>query len=74
MAAKSKAFWFHFNKPASKAAKKPQITLHWNDSCHILDNIVCQVPISGRIRKNQPRWVIAGRGKVTIENGVATIN
>lgn len=69
-----KAFWFHYNKPASAKSGKPQITLHWNGACNILDNIICKVPTSGRIRKKQPRWVIAGKGNVTIKDGVAEID
>lgn len=70
---KDKAFWFHYNKPESLKSGKPQITLHWNGGCHILDNVICDKPTMGRIRKNQPRWVIAGRGKVLIKDKIAII-
>jgi len=68
-----KSFFFHYNKPASSKLGKPQITLHYNQTCYILDNVVCKVPVSGRIRKTQPRWVMAGKGEVVIENSVAFI-
>ena len=70
-----KAFWFHYNKPESRRVGKPQITLHYQGSCHIIDNIDCKVPVRGRIRKTQPYWVMAGKTDyVQILDGVATIN
>ncbi len=72
---KLKSFWFHYNKPASQQAKKPQITIHYNQQCIIVDNLICEVPIVGRLRKSQPRWVVAGKTKgITIKNGIATIS
>ncbi len=70
-----KSFWFHYNKPASSQAKKPQITIHYDKQCHIVDNVICEVPTAGRIRNSQPRWVVAGKTKgITIKDGVATIS
>lgn len=69
-----RSFWFHYNKPASRAANKPQITVHYQGQCLVVDNIVCNVPTAGRLRKTQPFWVIAGKTKdIQIENGIATI-
>lgn len=56
-----RAFWFHYNKPASRAAGRPKITLHWRGRCYLVDNITCMTKCHGRIRKTQPRWVIGGR-------------
>jgi hypothetical protein len=56
-----KAFWFHYNKPASQRVGKPQITIHINNQCHIVDNIIVDVPTRGRIRKQQPYFVMAGK-------------
>lgn len=71
-----RSFWFHYNKPASNKVKKPQITLHYKNACHIVDNVVCNVPVAGRIRNTQPRWVMAGKTEKEIEfkNGIAYIN
>lgn len=70
-----KSFWFHYNKPASRKAGKPQITVHYNSTCHIVNNVVCNVKTVGRLRNTQPHWVIAGKTKeLKIENGIATIN
>lgn len=68
------AFWYHYNKPATQKAGKPQITLHFKNTCHIVDNIVCKVKTSGRVRKTQPRWVIAGRAnQISIKDNIAEI-
>ena len=69
-----KSFWFHYNKPASVQKGKPQITVHYNNTCHLVDNLECSVPTKGRIRKAQPRWVISGKLKsFEIKNGIAII-
>lgn len=60
---RSKVFWFHFNKPASLAAKRPKISVHYQDKCIIVDNVECKVPIRGYIRKTQPRFVMKGAVK-----------
>lgn len=70
---KSKVFWFHYNKPASSKAGKPQITVHQSGVCHIVDNVVVDTFISGFIRKDQPRFVLKGRGVMTIRENVAYI-
>lgn len=69
-----RSFWFHYNKPESRKVGKPQITVHFNNACHIVDNISCEVPLTGRIRKTQPHWVMAGKSSsITIKDGIATI-
>lgn len=68
------AFFFHYNKPASQAAKAPRLSIHYRGACHIVDGVECQVPIRSRNRKTQPRCVMAGRaGSVTVTNGQAVI-
>lgn len=62
--AKPRAFFFHFNKPASRAAGAPVISLHVDGVCYLVSNIECLVPIKGRIRKTQPRWVMTGRAHI----------
>ncbi len=56
-----KSFFFHYNKPASQRAKKPQISVHYDKTCYIVDNIECHVPTEGRIRKRQPYFVMVGK-------------
>jgi len=69
-----RVFWFHYNKPKSLVEKKPQITVHYKGVCHIVDNIVCQAPTFGHLRKEQPRFVIKGKGELKIENNIAYID
>jgi hypothetical protein len=67
-------FWFHYNKPATAKAGKPQITVHYRNKCHIVDNLVCNVPTRGHLKKDQPRFVIKGavpESKFVIKEGVA---
>lgn len=67
------AFWFHYNKPASAKAGCPMLTVHSVGVCHLVKGIQCSVPIETRIRKTQPRCVMAGRGSVKILNEIAVI-
>jgi hypothetical protein len=53
-------FFFHYNKPASKKAGKPRITVHLQGKCHLVENLDVHVPTYGRIRKTQPFFVMAG--------------
>lgn len=69
-----KVFWYHYNKPASAKSGKPQITVHYNKVCHIVDNIICSVPTFGHLRKEQPKFVIKGKGELKIKNNVAYID
>lgn len=71
-----KSFFFHFNKPASQKAGKPQITLHASGKCLVVDNVVCNVPVAGRLRKEQPRFVMAGKAAniVIDQDNVATLS
>jgi hypothetical protein len=70
---KPKAFYFHYNKPASRAAGKNILTIHHNKQCVLVEDIDCQVPVKTRSRKSQPHCVICGRGIVNVVNGVAVI-
>jgi hypothetical protein len=70
-----RAFWFHYNKPESSKVGKPQITVHYMNACHIVDNVVINCMTAGRLRKTQPRWVVAGKAKeIIFKDGVAIIN
>lgn len=54
-------FFFHYNKPASLKAGKPKVSVHINETCFIVDNVVCKVPTTGKVRKRQPYFVMTGR-------------
>lgn len=72
---KPKRFFFHYNKPESQRQGKPIITLHFNKSCYLVENIECQVPTFGRIRINkQPHFVMVGKAlNIQVINNVAKI-
>mgnify|MGYP003643430304 CR=1 FL=1 len=72
---KKRVFWFHYNKPASQKAGKPQITVHYKGTCHIVDNIDCFCSTYGVIRKSQPFFVMKGFcWGINIVGSVATIS
>lgn len=56
------SFYFHYNKPESKKEKSPKMSVHFDKKCHIVNNIVCNVPTKGRInKKRQPHFVMTGK-------------
>jgi hypothetical protein len=69
-------FFFHYNKPKSQQEGKPQISLHYNKQCHIVDNLVINVPTNGKIRNEQPYFVVEGEAEniEIYDNNVAYIN
>ncbi len=74
MLPKTRSFFFHFNKPASAKAKKPQISLHYHGACYIVDNIICNVPTRGHVRKSQPVFIMVGKCRsIVVENNIATL-
>ena len=67
-------FWFHYNKPASRAQQRNVLTVHYRGACHLATGIECRVPITTRDRTRQPRCVMAGEaGAIEIRNGTAII-
>ena len=70
---KPRVFFYHYNKPASLKAGKPQISVHYNKTCYVVDNICCGVPTWGHINKSQPRFVVKGRGILVLSDKIATI-
>lgn len=71
---KKKRFFFHYNKPESLRKGKPQISIHVNKTCIIVDNIECTVPTEGKINKRQPYFVMQGwASDVRIENNKAIV-
>ena len=66
MSKDARAFFFHFNKPASKAAGTPKISVHTKGKCYIVDNVECEVPTKGRHQKRQPHFIMTGRGCVML--------
>lgn len=67
-------FFFHFNKPASQRAGRPQVSVHIDGACHIVDNVICNVKTVGRVRKRQPLFVMVGRvSRYSIKDGVMVL-
>ena len=67
-------FFYHYNKPASQKAGKPQLTLHFRKSCYLVDGIVCSIKTWSHNRNRQPRLVIKGNSeKIEIKNRIAYI-
>ena len=58
---KEYTFWLHYNQPESRKRKKPQMTVHYRDVCHYVDNIMCETISFGYIKGTQPRWVVKGK-------------
>ncbi len=70
---RTRSFWFHYNKPASRRRGKPTATVHLGGRCVLVDHVIPHVPVRSRARKSQPHWVLAGRyPEVVIEGGTAT--
>lgn len=68
------SFYFHYNKPASKAVGENRLSLHFKKTCHIVKSIYCKVDTETKNRKSQPRCVISGKAKnIEILDGVAVI-
>lgn len=68
-------FFFHYNKPASQRSGRNRISLHHRGVCHIVDNVVVNVPTYGCINKRQPRFVMKGKCReVIIVDDVAVVN
>lgn len=69
------SFFFHYNKPATKKAGKPVVSLHYKNQCILIENLICNVPIQSRVRERQPRLVMVGKSdNVIIKDKVGYIN
>lgn len=55
-----KRFYFHYNKPYSKRYKKHKWSVHYNDTCFIVDEIQCDRPCQSKLNKRQPVCVMRG--------------
>jgi hypothetical protein len=57
------SFFFHYNKPASAQHGSPVFTVHYRDTCYLVEHVECKVPVYTRVRSTQPRAVVAGKAK-----------
>ncbi len=61
-------FYYHYFK-----AKK-RMSIHFRNTCSVVDNVICNVPCETKWRKTQPNLIMQGFAKdVKIENGIAII-
>lgn len=58
---KKYSFFFHYNKPASLKFGSNKLSIHFKDTCYIVDGIKCDVAIQSRNKKTQPRCVMSGK-------------
>ena len=71
---RKKRFFFHYNKPEAQRKGRPQVSVHFNKTCHIVDNVSCLVATEGKIKKTQPHFVMQGWAEdIKIENNIAHI-
>lgn len=56
-----RVFFFHYNKPASRSANTPKMTVHYKGVCHIVDHIICSVSVHTHHNKRQPYVVLKGK-------------
>lgn len=61
-------FFYHFFK------QKGKMSVHFRNSCTIVDDVICEVPCETKWNKNQPKLVMQGfANKVDIVNNKAYI-
>jgi len=62
-------FFYHYYK------QKNKMSIHFKNTCVVVDNIVCNVPCQTKWNKQQPLLVMQGFAQsVTIENKTAFIS
>lgn len=61
-------FFYHYFK------QKGKMSVHFKDTCTVVDDIKCNVPCETKWRNSQPRIVMQGFAKsVEIKDGTAII-
>ena len=56
-----KRFFIHYNKAASRKAKRNVLTIHWKGACHLINHFVSKgVDMESHENKRQPRCVFRG--------------
>jgi hypothetical protein len=56
-------FFFHYNKPESKRQGKTIWSVHWKNTCFLVDEIKCTRPCVSKNNKRQPYAVMQGWSK-----------
>jgi hypothetical protein len=47
-------FFYHYNKP------KKAMSVHFRDTCYVVDNVLCERPCRTKWNKRQPHIVMQG--------------
>ena len=74
MKTKQYSFFWHYNKPASRAAGRNILSVHYRQKCHLVYDVECNVPLKTKTRKTQPHCVLVGKGVLRVVDNVAIIN
>jgi hypothetical protein len=62
-------FFYHYYK------QKKKMSVHFKNSCTIVDDVVCKVPCETKWNKTQPQLVMRGfASNIEVKNNVAYIN
>lgn len=74
---KPKRFFYHYNKPESRALGKNVITIHWEGACHLVNKIkTIGIDVESHDQKRQPRCIMRGHATSVIfahnEDGTKT--
>lgn len=63
--------FLHYNKPASRAAGRNVLTVHWQGKCHLVNHLLCAVKLESHDQKRQPHCVLRGFARsVEVFDGV----
>ncbi len=61
-------FFYHYYK------QKGKMSVHFRNSCQVVDNVICNVPCETKWKPTQPRLIMQGWAQcVNIENNIAKI-
>ena len=62
-------FFYHYFK------QKGKMSVHFRNSCCVVDNVICNVPCETKWNKTQPRLIMRGfASNIEFKNNVAIIN
>jgi len=58
---KPKRFFYHYNKPEARKQGRNVITIHWQNTCHLVNKIMTLgLDVESHEQKNQPRCIMRG--------------
>ena len=61
---RERVFFYHYNKPESQHRGKPIISVHFDNTCHMVESLEVNVPTWAHTNmKRSPKFVMKGRAK-----------